>query len=141
MSNYKCPALTVDAIIVYPNDRIVLIKRGNPPFKDSWALPGGFVDYGETVEQACIREVKEECSIDVEITGLHGVYSDPNRDPRGHTVSVIFNAKYMSGELKGSDDAREARLFGRDELSKIVLAFDHRKVLTDAGWIADSESS
>jgi 8-oxo-dGTP diphosphatase len=100
-----------------------------------WALPGGFVELGETVEQACIREVMEECLIKVELTGLQGVYSDPKRDPRGHTVSIIFCADYKSGELKGSDDASEAKLFSRKELKAISLAFDHGDVLREAGWL------
>ncbi len=135
MSPFEGPALTVDAIISFPDDRLVLIRRGNPPFQGNWALPGGFVDIGETVEQACVREVMEECMIEVELTGLAGVYSDPTRDPRGHTVSVVFNAEYKSGELKGSDDAREARLFDRDELKEIEPAFDHAVILKDAGWL------
>ncbi len=135
MSRPEGPALTVDAIISYPDDKVVLIKRGQPPFEGTWALPGGFVDVGETVEHACAREVREECSIDVELTNLLGVYSDPRRDPRGHTVSVVFCGVYKHGELKGADDASEAKLFSRDELRETNLAFDHRKILKDAGWL------
>jgi len=130
----KDPWLTVDAVIEYPDEKVVLIRRKNPPFEGMWALPGGFVDLGETVQTACRREVKEECDIDVEPTGILGVYSDPKRDPRGHTVSVVFKARYLAGELKGKDDAREARLFSREELKGIELAFDHGDVLKDAGW-------
>jgi 8-oxo-dGTP diphosphatase len=131
----KGPWLTVDAVIEYPDEKLVLIRRKNPPFEGMWALPGGFVDVGETVESACRREVKEECDIDVELTGILGVYSDPKRDPRGHTVSVVFRARYLAGELKGEDDAREARLFSREELKDIELAFDHGDILKDAGWL------
>jgi 8-oxo-dGTP diphosphatase len=134
MAEERGPSLTVDAVIEFPEEKVVLIRRKNPPFEGMWALPGGFVDFGETVEHACIREVKEECSIDVELEGILGVYSDPKRDPRGHTVSVIFRARYVDGELKGADDAKEARLFSRDELKGIELAFDHGEVLRDAGW-------
>ncbi len=129
------PSLTVDAIIEYPDDRVVLIRRGIPPFEGRWALPGGFVVTGETVEDACIREVKEECRIDVDLDGILGVYSDPERDPRRHTVSVTFRAKYRSGELEGSSDAREAKLFTRQELSETRVAFDHELMLRDAGWV------
>jgi 8-oxo-dGTP diphosphatase len=125
----------VDAIVVYPDDRLVLIRRDHPPFEGMWALPGGFVDVGETVEHACVREVKEECGIEIEVKGIHGVYSDPKRDPRGHTVTVVFLTEHKTGELKGGDDAREARLFSREELKGIELAFDHREVLKDAGWM------
>jgi len=135
MSNLTGPSLTVDAVIEYPDDRIVLIRRGSPPFEGSWALPGGFVDIGETVEHACIREAKEECSIDIVLDGIIGVYSDPKRDPRRHTISVAFKSHYSEGELAGSDDAREARLFTRRELKGMKLAFDHGEILTDAGWI------
>jgi 8-oxo-dGTP diphosphatase len=135
MPDPKRPSLTVDAIIEYPGDRVVLIKRGFPPFKGLWALPGGFVDYGETVESACLREVMEECSIAVGISEIFGAYSEPGRDPRRHTVSIVFKTKYLSGELKGSDDAAQARLFSRDELQNLELAFDHCEILHDAGWI------
>jgi 8-oxo-dGTP diphosphatase len=129
------PALTVDAVITFPGDRIVLVKRGNPPFQGMWALPGGFVERGETVGDACRREIMEECGIEIELGRILGVYSDPARDPRGHTVSVIFLASVNSGELMGGDDAAEARLFSRAELKGLELAFDHAKVLADAGWV------
>jgi ADP-ribose pyrophosphatase YjhB (NUDIX family) len=128
----KQPALTVDVIIEMPatneeRDAIVLIKRKNPPY--GWALPGGFVDYGETVEAAAIREAKEETSIDVELLKLLGVYSDPRRDPRGQTVSVVFIAKGRGG-LRASDDAADAALFTKSSLPA-GLAFDHDKILRD----------
>ena len=134
MTDELRPSLTVDAVIEFPDDRIVLIRRANPPFEGQWALPGGFVDWSETVAHACIREAKEETSVDIELVRILGVYSDPSRDPRRHTVSVVFIAKYKSGELKGSDDAREARLFSREELREIQTAFDHDLILKDAGW-------
>jgi 8-oxo-dGTP diphosphatase len=135
MINHKGPSLTVDAVISYPGDRVVLIQRGNPPFLGMWALPGGFVEVGETVEEACRREVMEECGIEIEIDSLLGVYSDPLRDPRGHTVGVVFKATPKAGLLVGGDDAALARLFSREELQKIELAFDHGKILVDAGWV------
>ncbi len=131
MTTYKNPALTVDAIILYPNEEIVFIKRKNMPFQGMWALPGGFVDYGtETVEEACIREAEEETSLKVKIIKLIGVYSKPDRDPRGHTVSVVFLVEAIGGELKAADDAKEvARLSNWQELE---LAFDHKQILEDA---------
>ncbi len=124
----KTPLLTVDAIIIY-EEKIVLIKRKNPPYKDMFALPGGFVDIGETVEEAVIREAKEETSLDIEIIRLAGVYSDPKRDPRGHTVSIAFVALGY-GELKAGDDAGEVELIDMEKVPK--LAFDHNKIIEDA---------
>lgn len=124
----KFPMLTVDAIILI-KDSIVLIKRRNPPFQGMWALPGGFVDYGETVENAVRREAKEETGLDVEIEKLVGVYSDPDRDPRGHTISVCFLCKPVGGNLKANTDSMDVKEF---KLSKIPeLAFDHEKILRD----------
>ena len=122
------PLLTVDAIILF-NEEIVLIRRKNPPFQGQHALPGGFVEIGETVEQAVIREAKEETGLDIEIISLVGVYSDPKRDPRGHTVSVAYLTK-GHGILMSGSDAAEAGLFKPDELPE--LAFDHAKIVQDA---------
>ncbi|WP_292460929.1 NUDIX hydrolase [Methanothermococcus sp.] len=130
MCKYKLPSLTVDGIIQI-DDRIVLIKRKNPPFKDSWAFPGGFVEYGETTENAVMREIYEETNLKTKIKHLLGVYSDPNRDPRGHTVSVVYILKYIDGILKGSDDAKEAKLFKIEEVKDLDLAFDHKKIFED----------
>ena len=127
---HRCIGLTVDLVILYRGG-IVLIKRRREPFKDHWALPGGFVEYGESVEDAAIREAREETGLDVELIKLIGVYSDPNRDPRGHTVTVAFLAKGY-GELKGGDDAEEARVFSFDEIKNLKLAFDHAKIVEDA---------
>ncbi len=121
----KQPRLTVDVIIEY-QEKIVLIKRKHPPW--GWALPGGFVEYGETVETAAIRESKEETGLDlIELKQFH-TYSDPNRDPRGHTVSVVFTAK-GTGTLKADDDAEVIGLFTLENLPP--LAFDHQKILHD----------
>ncbi len=122
------PLLTVDAVIIYKG-KIVLIKRKNPPYKDQFALPGGFVEVGETVEAAAVREAKEETGLDIELLCLLGVYSEPSRDPRGHTVSVCFLAK-GSGTLKAGTDAKDIGIFGLNEIPK--LAFDHNKIIDDA---------
>jgi 8-oxo-dGTP diphosphatase len=129
------PALTVDAVIALtdrPGSPIVLIERKYPP--PGWALPGGFVEVGETVEQAVVREALEETGLHIELRGLLGVYSDPVRDARMHTVSVVFCAE-ASGTPLGQDDAREARAFALEDLPP--LAFDHATVLQDyARWRA-----
>ncbi len=119
--------LTVDVIIELGREDLVLIRRKNPP--PGWALPGGFVDPGETVEQAAIREALEETSLSVELVRQFHVYSDPARDPRGHTVSVVFIGR-AAGQPEGADDAAEARAFPRADLPT-ELAFDHGRILAD----------
>lgn len=131
MADYKTPSLTADIFIFDDNFNFILIKRKNNPFKDYWALPGGFVEYGESVETAAIREAKEETSIDVELKDLVGVYSKPDRDPRGHTVTVAFTA---SGDLNARDassDAKEINIFTQAQLKEINIAFDHDKIIQD----------
>ena len=132
MKEYRNPALTVDAIIM-DDEKLLLIKRLNNPYKDSWALPGGFVEYGECVEDACIREAKEETNLDISIDELVGVYSDPARDPRGLTVTVAYKCSITGSTLESSSDAKDARFFTLDELKMLCLAFDHEKILEDAG--------
>lgn len=122
------PSPTVDVVISLPGDRVVLVRRKNPP--PGWALPGGFVDEGETVESAAVREAKEETGLDVELTALLGVYSDPRRDPRRHTLSAVFLGR-AGGEPAGADDADEARAFAWSALPS-PLAFDHAEILSDA---------
>ena len=126
LSNHRNPVPTVDAIIEV-RDGIVLIKRRNPP--PGWALPGGFVEYGETVEAAAVREAQEETGLHIRLTDLFGVYSDPHRDPRQHTIAVVFLAT-ADGVPIGGDDATEARVF-RAETLPSPLAFDHRRILDD----------
>jgi len=123
----KNPLPTVD-IIIEVEDKIVLIYRKNYPF--GWAIPGGFVDYGETLESAAIREAKEETNLDIELLYLLGCYSDPERDPRFHTITTVFVAK-GKGELKAKDDAKLAKLFKIEEIPWDDLAFDHAKILKD----------
>lgn len=125
ISAYRNPAPTVDIIIAYGGG-IVLIRRKNPPY--GWALPGGFVDYGESVEHAAAREAKEETNLEVQGLTLLGVYSDPARDPRGHTISTVFTAR-GSGDLRGQDDAAAAAVFTLDNLPDLV--FDHARILAD----------
>ena len=123
---YKNPIPTVDIIIEYKNG-IVLIERKNFPF--GWAIPGGFVDYGESLETAAIREAKEETNLDVILISQLHTYSSPNRDPRQHTVSTVFTAK-GNGILKAKDDAVNAEIFTKKNLPE-NMAFDHRKILED----------
>jgi 8-oxo-dGTP diphosphatase len=124
------PSLAADAIIELidrPGHPIVLIERKNPPY--GWALPGGFVDVGEAVEAAAMREAKEECGLEIWLKDLLGVYSDPARDPRGHTVSIVYVAIAV-GEPRAMDDAKAAATYSLDALPS-PLAFDHAMILDD----------
>jgi 8-oxo-dGTP diphosphatase len=124
----ETPLLTVDVIIEVEGG-IVLIERKNPP--PGWALPGGFVDVGEDARDACVREMDEETGLKVEVARIAGFYSRPDRDPRGHTASICYECRILSGEAKGGDDAAEARWFRPEELPDTPLAFDHREVLDE----------
>lgn len=115
-----------------PKDNIVLIKRKYDPYKSYWALPGGFVEIGESVEQAAVREAWEETGLNVELVGLVGVYSNPDRDPRGHTVTIAYIAQTVSGNLKADSDAEDAFEFTKDEISDLKLGFDHKTILENA---------
>ena len=131
MADHKNPLLTCDVFIHDDNLNFILIKRKHAPFKDRWALPGGFVEYGESVETAAIREAKEETSIDVTLEDLVDVYSEPDRDPRGHTVTVAFTAKGDFTEKKADSDAKDIGVFDVDELDEIEIAFDHAIIIND----------
>ncbi len=120
------PFLTVDVIIEIEGG-IILIKRSKPP--PGWAIPGGFVDYGESLEDAVRREAKEETGLDIKLLKQFHTYSDPERDPRHHTVSTIFIAT-ASGKPEAGDDAKEAGIFTKNSLPR-DLAFDHRQILND----------
>lgn len=125
--SHRQPRLTVDVIIEMEKGSIVLVRRKNPP--PGWALPGGFVDWGETLEEAAVREAKEETGLDITILRQMHTYSDPGRDPRGHTVSTVFIGR-ATGQPRAGDDAGEVGIFGRFELPG-ELAFDHRSILED----------
>ncbi len=120
------PLPTVD-LIIESNDGIILIKRKNPPA--GWALPGGFVDYGESLEAAAIREAKEETSLEVDIVKQFHTYSDPERDPRHHTITTVFIAR-AKGRPSAGDDAKAAGIFRRENLPE-QIAFDHREIIND----------
>jgi len=131
---YRNPAPTVDIIIEVENDPpssspagIVLIKRNNPPY--GWAIPGGFVDYGETLESAAVREAREETGLTVSLVRQFHTYSDPARDPRKHTITTVYVAT-ARGVPAGADDAAEARVFSLDALPE-EMAFDHGDILRD----------
>jgi 8-oxo-dGTP diphosphatase len=121
-----CPPIAAD-VIAEIGDRIVLIERKNFPL--GWAIPGGFVDFGETVEQAAIREAKEETSLDVELRALLGVYSRPERDPRGQTITIVYVGRGR-GEPVAADDAKSLALFDPRHPPS-PLAFDHAEILRD----------
>ena len=124
---YQNPIPTVDIIIEMGSKGIVLIKRKNPPY--GWAIPGGFVDYGESLEKAAIREAKEETNLRVEIIKQFHTYSDPKRDPRHHSISTVYIAK-AKGIPKAKDDALEIGIFNESNLPD-QMAFDHRSILND----------
>lgn len=128
MAGPDTPKLMVDVII--PSDEgVVLIRRGGEPFEGQWALPGGFVEVGETVEAAAVRETAEETGLAVELVRLVGVYSDPERDPRGHNVTIAFLAHVVGGDLAAASDAAEVSVLDPDS---VELAFDHRRIVADA---------
>jgi 8-oxo-dGTP diphosphatase len=126
--HYKNPVPAVDIIIFSPPREIVLVERKNHPH--GWALPGGFVDYGERAEHAALREAREETGLDIELTGLLGVYSSPDRDPRFHTLSVVYMAYALDQEaIRAGDDALKARFFNWNALPDLV--FDHQMIIND----------
>jgi 8-oxo-dGTP diphosphatase len=127
MARPRNPVPTVDIIIEMPDRGLVLIQRAKPPL--GWALPGGYVDYGESLEDAARREALEETSLEVILLGQFHTYSDPQRDPRQHNISTVFVA-WAEGEPRAADDARSLRIFRPAELPK-ALAFDHGQILAD----------
>ena len=127
IETYRNPVPTVDIIIELEPVGIVLIKRKNPPY--GWAIPGGFVDYGESLEEAAVREAKEETNLDVELVRQLHTYSAPERDPRHHTITTVYIAK-GKGTPRAQDDALEIGVFDQSNLPK-EMAFDHRQILKD----------
>jgi len=123
---HEGPRATVD-VIVEVDGGIALIRRRNPP--PGWAIPGGFIDYGERAEDAARREMREELGVDVDLVALLGVYSDPARDPRGHTISTVYVGR-ASGTPHAGDDAADVAVFRRETLPA-PLAFDHARILED----------
>lgn len=124
------PALTTDCVVFDERGCVLLIRRGNEPFKGSYALPGGFVDVGERVEDSCRRELTEETGLHVGELRLIGVYSDPGRDPRGHTCSVAYLARVGRAEVTAGDDAAAAEWVADWRGER--LAFDHAQIIADA---------
>jgi 8-oxo-dGTP diphosphatase len=125
-SNHRNPIPTVDIIVEFKRG-VILIKRKNPP--EGWALPGGFVDYGETFESAALREAKEETGLDIELIRQFHTYSDPGRDTRHHTITTVYIAKAHGSPIAG-DDAKEVGIFKKEALPE-QIAFDHREILID----------
>jgi len=128
----KTPALTVDCVIYDPQGRVLLIRRGHEPFKGAFALPGGFVGIGESAEDACRREVMEEAGVKVGDLHLIGVYSDPRRDPRGHTASAAYLAR-LAGTPRPNAGSDAAAAQWVEDWRALELAFDHAQILADAG--------
>ncbi|HFC97373.1 MAG TPA: NUDIX hydrolase [Thermosulfurimonas dismutans] len=133
VERYRNPFPTVDVIIETPQG-IVLVKRGRPPY--GWALPGGFVDYGESLEEAAVREAREETGLDVELVCQFYTYSRPGRDPRFHTITTVYVAR-ATGVPRGGDDAAEARVFPVEEIPWEDLVFDHADILKDYLGVSD----
>ena len=128
MAGPATPKLMVDVVI--PSESgVVLIRRDSNPFEGQWALPGGFVEVGETVYEAAVREAAEETGLAVEISRLVGVYSEADRDPRGHNVSVAFLASVLGGQMQADSDASEVEVL---DPSSVELAFDHHRIIADA---------
>ena len=130
MKEYKNPIPTVDAIIQKSNS-ILLVKRSKDPYKNQFALPGGFVNEGETIEEAIKREVYEETSLEVHPIDILGVYSDPKRDPRGHIMTVVFIVLIIRGNPSAGDDAKEISWIPIEKISDIKIAFDHKLIIHD----------
>jgi len=127
-NHWRKPSVTADGIVL-KDGRIVLIRRRNDPFKGSHALPGGFVDYGERLEDCVVREVLEETGLKTRVVGLVGVYSDPGRDPRGHFVTAVYELRTIGGSLKPGDDASSAEWVSVDDIP--AMAFDHGQIIAD----------
>jgi 8-oxo-dGTP diphosphatase len=128
--NAKHPSLAVDCVVFDPNGRLLLIRRKHPPFRGQYALPGGYVEYGETAEHAAARELAEETGLVAADVSLIGVYSDPHRDPRGHVVSIAYRIAVTGHDPRAGDDAADAAFIAN--WVDLDLAFDHRNIVDDA---------
>jgi 8-oxo-dGTP diphosphatase len=137
MVKYQYPALTADAIIRYQKDKILLIRRKNPPFKGKLALPGGFINKDELPEQACIREAKEETNLDVKIIKRIGTFSKKNRDPRGHVITVAFLCEptKKNQHAKAQDDAEALEFISIKKIPSLEFAFDHKEIIRRSGIV------
>lgn len=129
MTKPVTPLLAADGLVRDAAGRVLLVLRKR--FPEGWAIPGGFVDVGEDPRDACVRELREETGLEVVVESLGGVYGRPDRDPRGHTVTVVYRCRAAGGAPKGGDDAAEARFFTPAEIAALPLAFDHREVLEE----------
>ncbi len=125
------PMVATDSVVINGKKEILLVKRNHAPYKGRWCLPGGFVEKGETIEKAAMRECFEESGIRTKVVRLIGVYSDPRRDPRGHVVGIPFLLKPLSGKTRPSSETSEARFFPVNKIPK-RLAADHNKIIKDA---------
>jgi 8-oxo-dGTP diphosphatase len=130
IKKHNNPIPMVD-IIIEKNGHIVLVKRGLDPYKGKLAIPGGYVEYGETVEDAAVREAREETSLKIRLDHILGVYSDPNRDPRGHRISITFIAKPIEGKLKAGSDAMDVNWYNLSKIDTRNMAFDHGRIIED----------
>ena len=144
-TKYKDPIPTTDIILRKSahSEQILIERRGRFPFENMYALPGGHVDYGETVEEAALRELKEECGVKARLISILGVYSDPKRDPRGQRITTVFIGDYTVGNVEAKDDAKSAKWIDLDELLKLKkgIAFDHYQILSDyRKWFDGSKS-
>jgi 8-oxo-dGTP diphosphatase len=129
MAGPETPKLMVDTVVPSEEGEVLFIRRASDPYEGQWALPGGFVEVGETLKDAAVREAEEETGLKVEIVRLVGVYSDPDRDPRGHNVSCAYLARVREGEPEAATDAAEVAFL---DPSTVDLAFDHEKIIADA---------
>ncbi len=127
---YKNPALAVD-IIIEKDENIILITRKHEPYANSYALPGGFVEYGEVVEDTAVREAYEETHLKVQPLEILGCYSSPDRDPRKHVISIVFIAKTNDKLPQGGDDAKTANFYPLKDVVNMKLAFDHKQIIED----------
>ncbi|MFW9967517.1 MAG: NUDIX domain-containing protein [Candidatus Thorarchaeota archaeon] len=137
---HRNPAPTVD-VAVMDGERLLLVKRRNDPYKNRWVLPGGFVEYDETVEYAAAREVLEETGVQIRLESILGVYSDPERDPRGHTLTTVFIGRPVAGKPVGGDDAADAFWVDIESLDTSKLAFDHSLIVEDLKrWLKENST-